>query len=388
MKSGRIAAAFILLALVLSPLKHLARELFTSYGPLSDGLSRWDGGGLYSVALLALTIGLAGAFALARFLLRARDAWETSGLAPLDRGVHGAWPRTVALLAGIAAISAAVWAGGANQIPAIAEAVAAALAVYAAVIGAPPLDRPVDDYDPLPEPRIPEPQPEPSPVAPGDTIPLVLQWCFRREPGNMTIPAASYEVRLEASKARYDAFLQQDHMVHSDRDYVRFVRDGMTPEVGTVSWKIREISQADRLGAIGEINNLLAFAQRFRYVLDEADKGQTEYPKFPLETLVEDKGDCEDHAILAVACLINLGYDARLVAVDYGPGPGHMALAVAASEDLPGAFFLHDSGSGQRFYYCEVTTDAASQEPDAIAFRMGDAPGQARQAQLTLLPRV
>ena len=394
MRFGRIAAAFIVLALAFSPVRYLVRELFLASAPISQALQRWDGGAIYSVALLLLATGLTIAFALLRLLVRARDTWDRSGLAPLDRGAYGAWPRIAALLAGIWAVGTALWVGAADQIPAVAEAVVATLTVVAAVGGRPPADPTIEDYDPLPIPRLPEPHPvptpetEPSPPQPGETIPLRLPWYFHRAPGSMSTAPNAYEIQIQASKLRYETLCKQDHSVHSDHDYVRFVRDGMTPEVGDVSWQIRAISQRDQLGTIGEINNVLAFAQRFRYVLDEVDKGQSEYPKFPLETLVDDRGDCEDHAILAAACLINLGYDARLVAVGYGSGPGHMALAVAAAEDLPGAFFLSDANSGQRFYYCEATTDAGSREPNVIAFRMGHAPERDQRARLTLLPCV
>ena len=149
---------------------------------------------------------------------------------------------------------------------------------------------------------------------------------------------------------------------------------------------MRRISKQDRLGAIPEINNVLAFAQRFRYVFDHEDKGVREYPKFPLETMIEDRGDCEDHAILAAACLVRLGYDARLVSLAYDAGPGHMALAVAGAEEMPDGFALSDPASGRKFYYCEVTSDGATRSPDAISFRIGELPEAARRAKMELVP--
>jgi hypothetical protein len=148
---------------------------------------------------------------------------------------------------------------------------------------------------------------------------------------------------------------------------------------------MRQISESDRLTTVAEINNVLAFAQRFEYALDTEDKGVLEYPKFPLETMVEDRGDCEDHAILAAACLVRLGYEVRLVSLEYGAGPGHMALAVAGAEELPDAFALRDPASGRRFYYCEVTTDASSQDPNAVVFRMGEIPDKDKQARMELI---
>jgi predicted transglutaminase-like cysteine proteinase len=213
-----------------------------------------------------------------------------------------------------------------------------------------------------------------------------MWWYFRKDAGNLCVPPTRYEVQVRASKARYEQLRAQDHKVKQVQDYARFVRDGLTPEVDETCRQIRQFSEADRLTTVAEINNVLAFAQRFEYAFDREDKGVAEYPKFPLETMVEDRGDCEDHAILAAACLARLGYEVRLVSVEYGTGPGHMALAVAGADELPEGFALVDPTSGRRFYYCEATTDAASRDPRGIVFRMGEAPEREKQAQLELIP--
>jgi predicted transglutaminase-like cysteine proteinase len=213
-----------------------------------------------------------------------------------------------------------------------------------------------------------------------------MWWHFRRDAGNLRAPVVRYEIHVNASKARYQQLQAENHEVVQVHDYARFVRDGLTPEVIETSRQLRRISETDRLTTVAEINNVLAFAQRFEYAFDREDKGVPEYPKFPLETMVEDRGDCEDHAILAAACLVQLGYDVRLVSLEYAAGPGHMALAVAGAEELPDAFALRDPASGRKFYYCEATADAASRDPNAIVFRMGEIPPQDRQARMELIP--
>jgi hypothetical protein len=115
------------------------------------------------------------------------------------------------------------------------------------------------------------------------------------------------------------------------------------------------------------------------------DKGIVEYPKFPIETMVEDRGDCEDHAIIAAACLKKLGYDVRLVFLDYGTNTGHMALAVEGAADIPDAFVLRDPKTGRKFYYCEVTTDGNTRSPTKPVFRIGEIPERDRQAAMELI---
>ena len=391
MRFARILAAVILLGVLLSPVNHLAR-IFGRAPTSGDGIFGSVLSGLiYLVLLVAFYALVTAALYLVRRLLLFSDAWQGLGLADLDVGVHGLWPYQWFGFAGIMVLTGAVFGSHVQWTSSVVEALAASAVVLLALMGAPPPPNPIDDYDPLPVPvpsppgPTPEPTPSPHPPSPADLIPLKMSWYFRREPGALGDPATNYEVSVDASKSRYEALLAKDHGVKAAGDYGRFVRDGLTTEVEQTVRQLRQISERDRLATISEINNVLAFAQRFRYALDSEDKGVPEYPKYPLETMVEDRGDCEDHAIVAAACLVRLGYNVRLVSIEYSSGPGHMALAVGGAEELPDAFALRDPISGRKFYYCEATTDGGSRNPNSVAFRMGEIPEGDRQAKMELV---
>ena len=391
MRFARISAAFILLAAVLSPAKHVVRYLGAAPGP-DDGVF---GSFLHGLVYLSLLLVLYGLLTVVLWLLRrllvVADRWESLGFADLDIGVHGPWTYQWFLMLAVLLLLGAAFDGQGKWTCAIVEALAASVAVLAALSGPSAAPNSIDDYDPLPFPipppprPVPEPSPAPEPPSPSDIIPLSMSWYFRRQPGSLDGPATSYAVSIDASNSRYKSFIAKEHSVKAVADYGRFVREGFTPEVSETASQLRRISEKDGLGTILEINNILAFAQRFRYALDSQDKGVPEYPKYPLETMVEDRGDCEDHAIVAAACLVRLGYDVRLVSLKYDSGPGHMALAVAGAEELPDAFALRDPGSGLKYYYCEATTDAGSRNPNAVAFRMGEVPERDRSAKMELV---
>ncbi len=86
---------------------------------------------------------------------------------------------------------------------------------------------------------------------------------------------------------------------------------------------------------------VIAFVQQLEY---QPENG--EYPKFPIETLAERGGDCEDTSILLAAMLRELGFSAILI----NP-PGHMAVAVAC-DDCRGTAY---NQQGRRYYYVETT---------------------------------
>ena len=76
------------------------------------------------------------------------------------------------------------------------------------------------------------------------------------------------------------------------------------------------------------------FVQSLPYKDDLNSTGQAEYPRYPLETIVDNGGDCEDKAILASALLHEMGYDVVLLKF-----PDHMAVGV----DLPEGVSLPDN---------------------------------------------
>lgn len=94
------------------------------------------------------------------------------------------------------------------------------------------------------------------------------------------------------------------------------------------------------------INYVVSFVQGLQY-----KKETGEYPKFPVETLADKGGDCEDTAILLAALLERMGYDAVLV----NP-PGHMAVALAC-KNCKGAAFEQ---SGRKYFYIETTSKGFS----------------------------
>ena len=90
---------------------------------------------------------------------------------------------------------------------------------------------------------------------------------------------------------------------------------------------------------------LVAFVQQaLPYKSDPYNNGW-DYPKYPIETLVEQGGDCEDKAALTVALLKTFGFDAVLVSL-----PGHMAAAIYCSNC--NGYYTYN---GKRYAFIETT---------------------------------
>lgn len=117
-----------------------------------------------------------------------------------------------------------------------------------------------------------------------------------------------------------------------------------------------------------EVNFVLAFVQSLPYVSDSETTGYSEYPRFPIETLV-DGGDCEDTSILFATLLTIINYAVILISF-----PSHMTAGVWGHEAYPGWYISYE---GKRYYFCETTGQG---------WRMGDLPSEYRNVEATVIP--
>lgn len=97
-----------------------------------------------------------------------------------------------------------------------------------------------------------------------------------------------------------------------------------------------------------KIAAVIDWIQSFPYVTDDVYEGYDEYPKFPVETLTEVGGDCEDTAILMASLLQSQPFNYDMVLIS---PPGHMAAGIY-SEDRQGRYYTYD---GRDYYYIETT---------------------------------
>lgn len=101
-----------------------------------------------------------------------------------------------------------------------------------------------------------------------------------------------------------------------------------------------------------EIMFVVSMIQQFRFVPDSI-MGYRDYEKYPVETLFDGYGDCEDKAILAAALLKRLGYDVSLLFLETADKKrSHIALGAVIPNRTSGNYFLHGS---KRYYYIETT---------------------------------
>ncbi len=169
------------------------------------------------------------------------------------------------------------------------------------------------------------------------TIPVITRnftWTFDGETYemNVVIPEPMYE--YYSSKARYVTSDYRGYILHPYDDTY----------MGVLVKEFDEIALLNHLTREEEIEVIISFVQNLHYLTDETT-GYDEYPKFPVESLVDEGGDCEDTSILLSHLLEAMDIDTALLTL-----PGHMAVGV----DLNASGVHWDIGNST-YYYLETT---------------------------------
>lgn len=125
----------------------------------------------------------------------------------------------------------------------------------------------------------------------------------------------------------------------------------------TIITKINFIALDKGFTEADKVNLVVAFIQSLPYTSDSVTTGFDNYARYPLETLVDNGGDCEDTAILAAAFLNSMGYDVVLLGL-----PKHMATGVSIS-NVYGSYYNYND---KKYFYLETTGEGWSigQIPD------------------------
>jgi len=159
--------------------------------------------------------------------------------------------------------------------------------------------------------------------------------------------------------------------VGGDQWAEEYVANGIYPEIRELAFKLYKIGQEYySYGSREEVEFILGFVQSaIRYERDMIDGELTEYPKYPIETIVEEAGDCEDVSFLGAALLKSMGYDVALL--DY---PGHIALGISGSDDYSEGFIEYNN---KKYLYVEMT---------ARGWEIGEIPDEYLNANVKVYP--
>ncbi len=156
---------------------------------------------------------------------------------------------------------------------------------------------------------------------------------------------------LSIPKAQYDAYKEvsvYSRTRHGPEGY-GYLTTTEDYYLRTLAKKLNETTTGLRYSSYDQVSFVLAFVQSLPYTSDNVTQGYNEYPRFPIETLVDDGGDCEDTSILFASLTLILGYGTV-----YLNPPNHYAVGILGN-NLKGSYFTYPADSNKTYYYCETT---------------------------------
>lgn len=112
--------------------------------------------------------------------------------------------------------------------------------------------------------------------------------------------------------------------------------------------EFKRVAQEEGFSDLQKVGLATSFVQSLPYTADSVTKTCDEYPRYPIETLVDNGGDCEDTSILTASLLYQLGYAVILIIFP----DEHCAVGVLGGEGIYGTYFKHNEGN---YFYLETT---------------------------------
>lgn len=185
---------------------------------------------------------------------------------------------------------------------------------------------------------------------------IVYTWRYKGNSYTVVFPDVSF---LYLYYNSLDRIFLQDYALYAfsvfDKPYLTFCTHQL-------------FSLIDSVDEVEIISFIASFVQQLEYALDDPDDPTVEYPRYPVETIKDGQGDCEDMAILTTSFLNILGFDVALIRV-----PQHMAAGVRLNQNLS-VYDYFDDG----YYFLETTR---------LGWQLGQIPENYKDADnFTLFP--
>jgi predicted transglutaminase-like cysteine proteinase len=189
---------------------------------------------------------------------------------------------------------------------------------------------------------------------------------FTSKSYNWTYNGQKYKITIEIPKSVYDYYHSLERLPTSDYSvYVSYPLDD-NYLLGIVD-QLQAFSNIEGFTEVQRVSLIVSFVQNIPYTTDLITTGYDEYPRYPLETLIDGGGDCEDTSILASSLLKLMGFDTVLLGY-----PNHMAVGISIT-NISGSYYTSD---GKHYYYVETT---------GKSWKIGEIPPDYKDLSVTIL---
>ena len=120
---------------------------------------------------------------------------------------------------------------------------------------------------------------------------------------------------------------------------------------------LENLAEKQGWGDFDTVSFALSFVQSLPYTSDVVTTSYDEYPRYPVETIVDGGGDCEDTSVLFSSIVRGMGYGTVLLKLEEDK---HMAVGVLISQNIVNNWnqnysLTYYTSNGKIYAYCETT---------------------------------
>jgi len=167
---------------------------------------------------------------------------------------------------------------------------------------------------------------------------------------SLSLPLPKYLYYREKARPSWLNY-NNGHPYHFFAEYAAMASDsGDDDIIAVVAAYLDGAAALEGLDEMRKAELSLAFVQSFTYIGDNVTEAADEYPRYPVETLVDREGDCEDTAILLAAILDEMGYDVALLLFEEFD---HIGLGI----NMPPGYTMYGNSwiyEGRRYWYLDT----------------------------------
>jgi hypothetical protein len=172
-------------------------------------------------------------------------------------------------------------------------------------------------------------------------------------------------------------FFRNRPRVHDYKEYVDNPADDQW--IAHLAGLLENAARGEGWDGLERVDFVLAFVQGWPYTSDSVTTGYDEYPRYPIETIVDGGGDCEDTSILFSSLMKAMGHGVVLLLLEEDR---HMAVGVEIPQSVVEGWsrsypLTYYSYAGRLYAYCETTGGG---------WRVGQRPEGLRSTSARLIP--
>jgi len=141
---------------------------------------------------------------------------------------------------------------------------------------------------------------------------------------------AKFNLELDIPMRLYDSYASKTRILALDTSvYSLYVSHPDDDEyISYIAEAIKQMAQLKGFTANDYLKSIIRFVRSIKYADDFQSTGYDEYPKYPIETLIDGTGDCEDSSILLASILQAAEIPTVLLLTKSSVAPGHCAVGI------------------------------------------------------------